>query len=188
MSGLVENIRHKLTVTDYYRMGEVGIFHEDDRVELIEGDLIDMAPIGSKHASTVSCFERLLIKAVEDKAIVYGQNPLKLSNLSVPQPDIMVLKPSPDDYFNDLPQPDDVLLLIEVADSSINFDRKTKLPLYASAFIPEIWLIDLNAKTLERYTQPNGESYTQCEILNQQDKITLTFLPDLTIELGQVLR
>lgn len=188
MSGVAENIRHKITVADYYRMGEAGIFHEDDRVELMEGDLIDMAPIGSKHASTVTRLERLLITEVGDSAVVSGQNPLKLSNLSVPQPDVMVLKLRPDDYFNALPEPADVLLLIEVADSSLNYDRNTKLPLYASGNIPEIWLIDLNARTLERYTQPRGESYAQFEIFNQLDKISPIFLPELKLELGQVLR
>lgn len=188
MNSVAENIRHKLSVADYYRMGEAGIFHEDDRVELIEGDLIDMAPIGSRHASTVTRLERLLIKAAGDKAVVSGQNPLKLSNCSVPQPDVMVLRPRPDDYFNALPEPADVLLLIEVADSSINYDRKTKLPLYSRQVIPEVWIIDLNAQLLERYTQPNGDSYAQYESLNQRDTVSPASLPDIIIDLAQLLR
>lgn len=188
MSSVAKNIRHKLSVADYYRMGEAGILHEDDRIELIEGDLIDMAPIGSKHASTVIRLERLLIKAVGEKAVVSGQNPLSLSNQSVPQPDVMVLKPRADDYFDALPESADVLVLIEVADSSIDYDRNTKLPLYAREGIPEVWIIDLNAQLLERYTLPSGGSYSQHESLNRHDSVSPASLPDVTIDLVQLLR
>ncbi|MGH8560299.1 MAG: Uma2 family endonuclease, partial [Methylococcales bacterium] len=99
-SALSVSVRHKLSVNDYYRMGEVGILHEDDRIELIEGDLIDRAPIGSRHASTVARLERLLIRAVNDQAVIFGQNPVRLSDQSEPQPDVMILKPHPDDYFD----------------------------------------------------------------------------------------
>lgn len=152
-------IKHKLTVNDYYRMGEAGILHEEDRIELIEGELIDMAPIGSNHAGIVAQLTSLLSVFAVGKAVVWSQNPLRLNDHSVPQPDIMLLKPRPDFYKSTLPEPTDVLVLIEVSDSSLAYDRSTKLPLYARNGIQEFWLVDLNAKFVERYSNPNQTGY-----------------------------
>lgn len=187
MSSTAVNVRHKLSVSEYYRMGEAGILHEDDRIELVEGDLIDMAPIGSRHASIVNQLARLLIKAVDDEVIVSVQNPVRLSDWSEPQPDIVVLKPRSDDYFSAHPGPDDVLILIEVADSSIDYDRKTKLPLYARHGVGEVWILDLNAQVLECYTQPSQEGYGQCQRLGSQDQVSPNALPEVRIDLGPLL-
>jgi len=187
MSSSAANVRHKLSVSDYYRMGDAGILHEDDRIELIEGDLIEMSPIGSKHARMVSRLDRLFNKAVDDQVIVYVQNPVRLSDWSEPQPDLMLLKPRQDDYIDSLPEPTDVIVLIEVADSSIDYDRKTKLPLYARNGVKEVWLVDLNARQLERYTQPHETGYGHCETLDKTGTISPAGLPNMVIDLSRIL-
>ena len=150
---------HLLSVSDYYRMAETNILTEDEHVELINGELFDMAPIGSFHAGLVTRLSRLLINKLTDQAIVTVQNPLYLSEFSAPEPDIAVLKPRADDYMQSLPTAQDVLLLIEVADTSLYYDRNIKLPLYAKHQIPEVWLIDVKEKHLDIYQQPDNDYY-----------------------------
>ena len=156
---------HKFTVHDYYKMAEIGILTEDSRVELIEGEIIDMVPIGSKHASMVTKLTRILTKMVGDSAIISPQNPLHLPNDSEPEPDIMILRPRVDDYGDSHPEPDDVLLLIEVSDTSLPFDRLVKLPLYARYKVPVVWIIDLNSQHLELYRQPQNGEYGEYDCL-----------------------
>lgn len=151
--------RHALSVEDFRRMGDAGILSEDDRVELIEGELIDMAPIGSKHAGVVTRLARLLMRAVGDAAVVSVQNPLFLPPRSEPQPDILLLKPRADDYVASLPTAADVLLLIEVADTSLSYDRDIKLPLYARHGVAESWLFDIEGRRLEIHRQPGSDGY-----------------------------
>lgn len=179
-------IKHKLTITDYYRMGDAGILHEKDRVELIEGELIDMAPIGSNHAGIIAQLSSLLSVLVVGKAVVWSQNPLHLNDHSVPQPDIMLLKPRSDFYKRALPKPADVLVLIEVADSSLAYDRNTKLPLYARNGIQEFWVVDLNAKFVERYSNPNQTGYGHKETLAENQSICPLELQEVKIDLVQL--
>ncbi len=115
--------RHRLTVRDYQRMGEAGIFHEDDRVELIEGEIVDMAPIGSGHSGQVNRLSNILKLAIGERAIVAVQNPIVLGDHSSPQPDIAQLRPQADYYAAAHPQARDVLLIVEVAESSLDYDR-----------------------------------------------------------------
>jgi Uma2 family endonuclease len=150
---------HLLSVSDYYRMAEANILTEDDHVELINGELFDMAPIGSFPAGLVTRLSRLLIKNLGELAIVTVQNPLYLAEFSAPEPDIAVLKPRVDDYMQSLPTAQDVLLLIEVADTSLQYDRNVKLPLYAKHQIPEVWLIDVKEKCFDIYQQPENDYY-----------------------------
>jgi len=187
MSSSAANVRHKLSVSDYYRMGDAGILHEDDRIELIEGELIDMAPIGSNHAGIVAQLAKALTLLAGDSAIVWPQNPLQLNTYSEPQPDLMVLKAREDYYRGSLPKPADVIVLIEVADSSIDYDRKTKLPLYARNGVREVWIIDLNARQLERYSQPGETGYGHCETLDKTAPISPAGLPDVVIDLRRIL-
>lgn len=140
-------------------MGEVGILAPDSRVELIEGELIDMAPIGSPHASTVSLLTKFFIRNLGETGTVFTQNPVRLLPDSEPQPDVMVLKPRADDYRGSLPTPTEVLLLIEVSDTTTEYDRRVKVPLYARHGIPEVWLFDLKAELLEVYTAPGAKGY-----------------------------
>jgi Uma2 family endonuclease len=134
MSAVFTPTRHKLSVDDYHKLGEAGILDEDSRVELIEGELIDMAPIGPPHMMAVNRLNRLLVRAVGDLGIVSIQNPITLPPHSEPQPDIAVLRPGIDKRGAGLPGPADVLLLIEVADTTLAYDRGTKLQLYAASW------------------------------------------------------
>src|SRR5215210_4225582 len=145
--------RRRFTVHDYHRMGEAGILHEDDRVELIEGEIVEMAAIGTRHFSCVNGLTRLLIRSVGDEAIVSVQNPVRLNDHTEPQPDLTVIRER--DYRESLPMPEDVLLLIEVSDTTLRYDRNLKLPLYARAGILEVWIVDLSGDLLERPSDPS---------------------------------
>jgi Uma2 family endonuclease len=142
------------TKNEYHRMIEAGILREDDRVELIEGNIIAMAPIGSRHVACVNRFNRLLNQALGDRAQVSVQNPVSLTRYSEPQPDIAVLRPREDFYSAALPGPEDILLIVEVADASAVADRQDKLPLYARAGIPEVWLVDWIEERVEVCQEP----------------------------------
>jgi len=176
----------KFTVFDFHRMGEAGIFSKDDRVELLEGEIIDMTPIGSRHAACVARLDRQLNQLVGTSAIVWAQNPIRLNDQSEPQPDMALLKPRPDFYENAHPQPADILLIIEVADSSVDFDRETKLPLYAKAGIPELWIVDLTQRRVEMYQQPSGEKYTSVSQLNHSEQATPQAFPTCKIPLQEI--
>ena len=175
--------RHKFSVDDYYKMAEVGILNEDSRVELIEGEILQMVPIGSKHASMVDKLARVPGKKVPDNYVVRIQNPLRLPNNTEPEPDVMLLKPRADEYSDSHPTAHDVLLLIEVSDSTLDYDRKVKLPLYARYHIPDVWIIDLNSQHLEQYSHPTGDSYVDFDLLDSRHTVVLPTLPDATIKL-----
>jgi Uma2 family endonuclease len=175
-------LKHRLTVVDFHKMGDAGIFNEDARVELIEGELFDMPPIGSGHASVVMIFIHLLTRAVGDLAIVGAQTPIVLGEESEPQPDIVLLKSRDDFYARSHPMPEDVLWLIEVADSSTYYDRSIKIPLYARYRIPEVWLLDLPHKRLEVYCNPMPD-HAAYQRLEQYHEGTASpqLLPNVTI-------
>ena len=143
MSATPELKRHRLSVDDYHKMGQAGILSDADRIELIEGELVDMAPIGSEHAGIVYLLNRILTEILGGKAIIGAQNPIVLGDQSEPQPDILVLHPRKDFYRNSHPTSGDVFLLIEVSDTTANQDRNIKIPLYAQHNVPEVWLIDI---------------------------------------------
>jgi len=173
--------RHVHTVADYYRMAAAGILRPDERTELIEGEIIDMAPIGSRHASVVTKLALELQRVVNDRATVRVQNPVRLSDLSEPQPDLALLRPRADFYRDAHPGPADILLIIEVADTSLDYDRNTKLPLYARHGVPEVWLVDLVASTVERFLDPAQAAYRRRDVLSAAAAPSL--LPDCTIRL-----
>lgn len=155
--------RHRYTVADYYRMAEVGILAPDARVELIDGEVIEMPPIGAPHASTVTEVQRTLERAVGDAAIVRVQNPIHLGRHDEPQPDLALVTPPASKYRLRHPRPGDVLLLIEVADSTLRFDRDVKLGRYARVGIPEVWLLDLKAHSLQRFRGARPTGYSESE-------------------------
>lgn len=157
MSELMAQVRHRITVTDFYKMVEAGILGENSQVELIDGEMVDMAPIGSKHAFVVSRLAQLFTLAARDRYLVSVQNPLRLDDLSVPQPDIALLKPG--NYMDNLPGASDVLLIVEVALSFIHYDRDVKLDLYARHAIPEVWLLNLLGGELLIYRMPADGQY-----------------------------
>jgi Uma2 family endonuclease len=158
MSDLMEQVRHRVTVSDYYKMVTAGIFSEDDHVELINGEIVDMAPTGSRHASIVTQLNRILTLAAGTRAIVKVQDPLHLDPRSEPEPDLMLLTPRDDFYAAAHPVPADVLLLVEVGDSTVRFDREVKLPLYAKHGVEEVWLIDIDARQVEVCRIPLSDS------------------------------
>ena len=179
-------VRHKLTVTDIYGMLDAGILHEDDRVELIDGELLDMAPIGSDHAATVDAFTKALVLACGDRAIVRVQSPMRLDDLNEPQPDFSVLRPRSGGYRKAHPGPADVLLLIEVADSSLRFDRRIKLPLYARFGIPEVWIADLQRRILERHRTPVDGTYADRTEHQPGESLSPALLPGATLTLAGI--
>jgi Uma2 family endonuclease len=175
--------RHRLTVADYYLMAEVGILAPDARVELIDGEIIDMAPPGSLHAATVHRLNRILVHAAGEGALVLVQNPVRLSELSEPQPDLALLRSREDFYSQNHPGPADVLLVVEVADSSLRFDRDTKVSLYAAHGIPEVWLVDLRGRRLIRHRAPQQGSYTRIDEPDLSAPIGISALPGVAVDL-----
>ena len=177
---------HLLTADDYHKMGEAGIFHEDDRVELIEGMLIDMAPIGSDHAGKVIRLTTLLSSTFAGRGLISTQNPIRLDQHAEPQPDFAILRHRSDFYETSHPEPEDVLLLIEVSDTTVRYDREIKVPLYARHGIPEVWLIDLQNKQLEIYRQPSEDGYRQILRPAKDERIAPALLSDASLDLSDL--
>ncbi len=179
--------RHRLSVADYHKMGQAGILSGDDRVELIEGELVDMAPIGSEHAGIVNLLNRLLTEILGERAIIGVQNPIVLGDHSEPQPDILVLHPRKDFYRDSHPTSRDVFLLIEVSDTTANQDRNIKIALYAQHDIPEVWLIDIPNRSVELYRKPHSSTrtYQHIEIL-RDGTASCTQISELKIDLNRL--
>lgn len=179
--------RHRITVDEYYRMAEVGLLAADARVELIEGEIIDMAPIGSRHGGTVQQLHDLLVQAAGARASVRVQLPVRLSRSSEPQPDIALVKPRADYYKSRHPTAADTLLIVEVSDTTFRYDRQIKLPLYARHGIPEAWIADLEGKQMHFFRSPSGESYADAVSISQPGMRELAQLPGVSVELAGVL-
>lgn len=155
--------RHRHGVAEYHRMATAGVLAQDARVELIEGEIIDMAPIGSRHASVVRKLARAFQAAVGNTALVSVQDPIQLGDFSEPQPDLALLRWRADFYANAHPTAADLLLVVEVSDTTLEFDRDVKVPLYARYGIAEVWLVDVTAKTVTSYTNPGDLGYAQAQ-------------------------
>lgn len=179
--------RWRFTVDDVLRMVAAGILDEDDRVELIEGELITMSPIGAGHTWTVAVLNRLLSAALGSSMFVHVQNPLQLSDQSAPQPDLTVVRPRREGYREHLPQAADALLVIEVADTSLRYDRDVKLPLYARADVVEVWVVNLGENSIEQYTDPSEEGYRSKQIVTSGQTIQARHLP-LALAADDVLK
>lgn len=177
--------RKQFTVHEYHRMGEAGILHEDDRVELIEGEIVEMAAIGARHFTCVNSLNRLLMRAVGDESIVSVQNPVRLDERNEPQPDLAVIRAR--DYRESLPMPEDVLLLIEVSDTTLAYDKNVKLPLYARSGIREVWIVDLAGEMIERHTGPSGDGYRRVEKARQGESLASVVMPELALDVNAVL-
>jgi Uma2 family endonuclease len=180
-------VRHKLDVEDFHRMADAGIFGEDDRIELVDGDLIDMAPIGQCHAGIVGGLAEALFIACAGRAIVWPQNPVLLDRVNEPQPDLAVLRRRADFYATgERPGPADILLLVEVADTSLRFDQRVKLPIYARAGIPEFWIVDLKRRVLDAYRHPEGDEYREMTTHQPGDLVALALAPDIVVKLNLI--
>ncbi len=177
----------KFTVAEYYRMAEVGILRPDERVELIEGEIILMPPIGPRHAGDVIRSIRLFSRLDDDRFVIQIQNPLHLADQSEPEPDVMLLRPRADDYTASHPTPADVLLVIEVADSSLDYDREVKAQIYGRAGVPETLVLNLPEDCIEGFDQPGPEGYAHHTIYRRGDRIRPVSLPDLELAVADLL-
>jgi Uma2 family endonuclease len=178
-------LRRRLTVDDYHRMGDAGIFHEDDRVELVDGELFQMASIGSPHASLVIRLESRFGALTDGRYLVSTQNPLQIPPFSEPQPDIVLLRPRADAYYGALPQPSDVLLVIEVADTSLEWDRDVKIPMYGRHGVAESWLVDLQHRTVTVCRDPSPEGYRSTMEISE-GALSPSALPDIAVALDDL--
>ena len=179
--------RHRITVDEYYRMAEVGLLAEDARVELIEGEIIDRAPIGTRHGAAVLQLNQLLQRAVGDRATVSVQGPIRLSVSSEPQPDLALLKPRRDFYETRHPTAADTLLIIEVSDTTLRYDREVKVPLYARHGVPEVWIVDLKGRAIHFFRSPADGKYADVSSAAEPGEITVAALPGVVIDLSGVL-
>lgn len=177
--------RRRFTVEEYHRMGEAGILREDERVELIYGEVVEMNPIGSRHAACVKELTWLVSKQLGDEFRVDVQNPVRLDGGLEPQPDLAVVRAR--DYRGSLPSPEDVLLLIEVADTSLAYDREVKLPLYARFGIAEAWLVDLAGEIIERHTEPAEDGYRLVRRVGRRETLGSAVPPGVTLRVDDVL-
>lgn len=179
--------RHRFTVEEFHQMAQAGILSEDDRVELLEGEIVEMTPIGSRHAACVNRLNRLFSEGIGGRAIVSVQNPVRLSEHSEPQPDLTLLKPRPDFYAAAHPGPKDVLLVVEVAETSSDYDRQVKITLYAQAGVPEAWLVDLGGNTIAVYRKPSSGGYGEVRQVRGGQRIALEAFPDLGLSVADIL-
>lgn len=177
----------RFTVDEYYRMAEAGILGPDERVELLDGEILDLLPIGSRHAGVTSYLANRLIRALRERVLVMVQCPLRIDEHDEPQPDIAVLKPRDDDYRGQHPGPRDAYLVIEVAESSIERDRFGKLPLYAKAKVPEFWLVDLVRDRIEVHRSPIQIAYDDITVLAPGQPISPEAFPDIVLAVGDIL-
>lgn len=182
----VEIAKRLFTIQEYHQMAEAGIIHEDDRTELIYGEIIRMSPIGNYHAAIVRRISTLLTPQLVPQYIVDVQNPVHIEDHSEPEPDIAILRYREDYYAKTGVTAADVLLLIEVSDSSLRYDREIKLPLYATAQIPEVWIIDVAKKRLYLYRQPKDGEYQEKTTIEQDNEISATQLP-LKVKVSDML-
>lgn len=180
--------RHRLDVGAFYKMAEAGILTPNDRVELIGGEIFDMTPIGSAHAGKTNRLNRLFARAAADGlALVSIQSPLRLDAYNEPEPDLMLLRPRKDDYQDSHPGGGDVLLLVELSESSLAYDRGTKLALYAKFGVPEVWIVDLLGAAIEVYGEPAGDAYARKERLTS-GLLVPVLAPGVTIDVGALLK
>lgn len=183
----VSPVKRLFTTAEYYTMLQAGILTEDDRVELIEGEILQMTPIGSRHAGCVKDLIRIFSQGLGSRALLGIQDPVHLSDFSEPQPDLAVLRPRDDRYRRSHPTPGDVFLLVEVADSSTGHDRSLKVPLYGRCGVPETWLLDLPGGVLDIHREPTPDGYRTRHRLRPGDQVSPQAFPDLVLDVAELL-
>jgi Uma2 family endonuclease len=185
---MVQIARYSFTVDEYNRMGAAGIYPDGVRTELIEGEIVEMAPIGRHHLSVVIALSELFFEALSPRrATISIQGPLELSDRSEPEPDVLILARRSDHYRAHIPTTKDVHLLIEVSDTSIQWDRDAKLPLYAREGVPEVWIVDLTTDTVEVYREPHQGNYSQVRIASRGDLLSPAAFPDFSLSVDDIL-
>lgn len=179
--------RRRFTVDEYYCMLKAGILHNEDRVELLDGEIIEMSPIGDRHFGCVLQSSTLFNTRLAGRALVSVQSPVRLSSGSEPEPDISLLRPRADFYRTGKPGPDDVLLIVEVSDTSLPFDRDTKLLFYAAAGIPEVWIADLNRMCVLVYREPRDGVYQRVSVVERDGTLSPAAFPDLILRVSELM-
>jgi Uma2 family endonuclease len=179
--------RRRFTVTEYHRMAQAGILGEDDRIELIEGEIIEMSPIGTWHAGISIRLNELFMRTFGNDALVSVQNPIQLSDDTEPQPDVTLLRRRNDYYASHRPDSEDVLLVVEIADTSVAYDRQVKSRLYAQSGIAEYWLIDLNAETVTEYRDAGPDGYGITRVLRRGEQVTPAAFPNRSVTVDSML-
>lgn len=177
----------KFTVNTYEKMLEKEIFTPQDRLELINGEIIEMSPIGLQHATTVIRFTNIFPLFFQNKALVSVQNPITLNDYSQPEPDLVLLKSRDDFYEQKRPTAEDIFLLVEVSDSTLKYDQEIKLPIYAQNNIMETWIINLNNHSVEVYRQPKNGHYQQVQIFTKKDTISCLAFPEIILKINQLI-
>ncbi len=183
----VAPVRRRFTVSEYCAMAEAGILAEDERIELLDGELIVMAPIGNPHADGTDRLEESLKEKLRGRARVRVQGPVQINDDSLLQPDIAVLRLR-DDYHRETATAADVLLLVEVADRSLRHDREVKLPRYAAAGIPEVWIANLRTRQVEAYDDPAGGVYQGRRVIPAAGRLSPRAFPDVVLAVADFLR
>jgi Uma2 family endonuclease len=183
----VEVRRRRFTLEEYYRMAEVGILGPEDHVELIEGEIVEMSPIGPRHATCVNALNRRLLQAVGDRAVLSPQNPVRLLPDSEPQPDVVLLRPPEARYWEHRAEPADAMLVVEVSETSYRYDRHVKLPLYARAGVPEVWIVDLAHAVVEVFREPRAAGYAVAQRVERGGTIAPATLPDAAVVVTEIL-
>lgn len=176
----------RFTVDDYYKMIELGMLKDCEKAEIIEGELIKKMLIGDRHAAVVDFLTRFFVKNVSDDILVRIQNPIRVSDYDEPEPDIVLADLTKYDGKRH-PRPDEVLILIEVSDSTVKYDRDKKIPLYAEAGIGEVWIVNLPNDIIEAHTKPKFGLYQMVKIFNRGERVTTEILPDLNLEVDKIL-
>ena len=182
----VDVVRRRFTVDEYLHMAQAGILTERDRVELLDGEIVEMTPIGRRHSGCVAALLRVLITGVGPRAVVWSQGPIRLSERSLPEPDVTLFRPRSLSYSDADAEPRDVMLLIEVSDASLRRDREIKLPLYAGAGIPEYWIVDVQGREIEVHTNPSGSRYGSVRRFGRGEFLIPLAFPDLRVPVDEV--
>ena len=183
----VEVTKKLFTVDEYYQMAKAGILGPEDRVELIDGEIIQMSPIGDRHAGSVNRLTHLFVATFGGRAVVSVQNPIQLNNYTEPEPDVLLLKPRADYYASKKVWAEDALLVVEVADTTLRYDRDVKVPRYAAAGVPEVWIENLSDEELLVYRNPAGQGYSVCLTLHRGDSVSPVAFPDVTFKVEDIL-
>ena len=183
----IQILRKKFTVGQYHQMIESGILTDRDRVELLQGEIIEMSPVGRQHAACVDRLNELFVMRLSSRAIVRVQSPIRLSDNSEPQPDLAILKRRDDFYVNGHPKPKDIFTIVEVSDTTVEYDRTVKVPLYAQNGVTEVWILDLNAQRIEVYRSPSDSGYQQVQTLIRGQSIVFQAFTDIQFPVNQLL-
>jgi len=185
---MLTQAKHRFSVKEYYRMAETGVLRPDARVELLNGEIIDKSPIGPFHGGVTNYLNSVFSTAARRRWITAVQDPVRLDDRSEPEPDIALLRPVSDFYRKRHPRPDDVFLLIEVADTSLESDQEAKLPAYGRAGIPEVWLVNLNDLTVEVYREPHFTGYATKTVLRAGDQVAPLAFPEVVVDVAELLQ